>query len=216
MSHSTSSHLLADLGIERVAAGAFEVYQNGLIEHFNTLLVQFIKDLKIAFSGRVDLQTQTHLISSLTTRDKCFFIKQFYECAIAKLTCQDELSDDMRDDFILHKIRAIPIFRSLQLHVHWSDIPEESKINIWKYIQALWKCSVNYHDESKDTMIERAMDVVHTPQFHDTMLSLIANLGNNGDDKIVSEGVNIPKIQSFITDMLGHIKSTSDQAEHKD
>lgn len=197
--------MLANLGIEHVASGAFDIYQNGMVDHFNTLVTQFAKDLKLAFAGRVDFKTQLNLIHSLTSCDKHFFIKQFYDHANAKLPDHDELPDDMRDDFVLHRIRDIPLFRSLQLHVHWADIPENTKGNIWKYIQELWKCSADYHNESKETMIDRAMDVVHTPQFHDTMLSLIKNLSGG---VARADTVNVPEIQSFVTTMLNTIKGS--------
>lgn len=174
---TTNTNLL-DLGIEHVAAGAFRIYQQGLVQHFNTLIMQFSKDLKIAYGSQCDLRLQIDMMNELLKKDNEFLIKQFYAIASTKIGIEEDLADDARDDFVLTHLKDIPIFRSLQLHIHWAETPEETKVNIWKYIQQLWKCSVHFHEESKDSMIDRAMEVVQTQKFHASVISLISKITN--------------------------------------
>lgn len=196
------ANLLGDLGIETVAAGAFTIYQEGLLQHFNTLILTFGKDLKRVYRERCDLSTQVDMMTGLVDSDKTFLIKQFYSTASPEIGTDEALTDDMRDDFMTNRLKTMPIFRSLQLHVHWDDTPEDSKINIWKYVQQLWKCSSNYHEESKDSMIDRAMDVVRTPQFHETVMGLISGLGESG----LGGEIDQPRIRTYISDLLSNIQ----------
>lgn len=199
-------NLLGDLGIETVAAGAFSIYQEGLLQHFNTLILTFGKDLKRVYKERVDLSTQIDMMTGLVNTDKTFLIKQFYSVASPEIGLDESLTDDMRDEFMTNRLKNMPIFRSLQLHVHWGDTPEDSKVNIWKYVQQLWKCASNYHEESKDTMIDRAMDVVNTPQFHETVMGLISGLSNSG---LVGGDIDQPQMQSYISDLLTNIQRST-------
>lgn len=197
------SELLGGLGIETVAAGAFSIYQEGLLQHFNTLILTFGKDLRQVYRERVDLGTQIDVMTGLVKTDKTFLIKQFYAIASPEIGLDEALTDDMRDEFMTNRLKHMPIFRSLQLHVHWHDTPEDSKVNIWKYVQQLWKCASNYHEENKDTMIDRAMDVVHTPQFHETVMSLISGLSKSG---LVGGDFDQPQMHNYISDLLTNIQ----------
>lgn len=216
----------ADLGIEGVASGAFGMYQDGLVHHFNHLVQLFAKDLRLAYKNQCDLTPQIDIMHQVIERDGTFFIKQFYD--IMSKFIDGDLTDDMRDSFVHKHLREIPVFRALQLHLHWPNTPEETRQNIWKYIQQLWQCSVNYHEESADAMVDRAMEVVQTKQFHDLMSTMIDTMGGGGgggdapskDGGAVqptmaspdSKKIDAAQLQSFVTDLLGRLQKTSSTA----
>lgn len=198
---SSPNTKLLDLGIEHVASGAFRIYRQGLVKHFNTLLVQFSKDLKSAYGARYDLGPQVALMIEWIKRDKDFFIKQFYQIVGPNLGLGEDLADEARDDFILVQLKEIPVFRALQLHTHWAETPEETKVNIWKYVQQLWKCCVHYNEESEDSMVDRAMEVVQTKQFHDSMMSVISQVTRVSDDP--------HQLTSLVSDLLKSVQASS-------
>lgn len=163
--------------MSQVLDTTIDMAQGVLVDRFNKTLYQFIGRLIHAYKTidgtedlRAQIKIQAAIVKSFRDKKATFLIENFYD-----MTNSHMREDDMdRDRFIINAVPKIEFLRPLCIHKYWPVTPDNTKANVWKYMQRLHAYSVDYHDSKnkKADMSDYAMRFLQTDQFQQMMKAL--------------------------------------------